>query len=73
MHSIYDEYEDFDFAGSAAVRRILREQMREEQRLAGRRQHGPGDEYDEDDDYGDYDDYDEDEFDNYQEDDRYDD
>ena len=25
MHSFYDDYEDFDFAGSEAVRRILRD------------------------------------------------
>lgn len=73
MRSFYDDYEDFDFAGSAAVRRILREQMREEQRLLGRRHRGPGDEdeyeYDDAEDYGDYD---EAEFDEYQEDYPYD-
>lgn len=69
MYRQYDDFDDFDFANSAVVSRILREQLREEQRHALRRLHGPrdrdwDDDYD-DGDYDDYDDYDEDEFDDY--------
>lgn len=60
MRPLYEEFDDFDFAGSSAVSRILREQRREERRLASRRHHGPAheDRYADSEDYDDYDDYD---------------
>lgn len=65
-----DDFEEFEFADSAAVDRILREQRRDKRRFASRRYHGPEDEnpFDDSEDYGgydDYDDYDDDEFDKY--------
>ena len=80
MRPVYDDFDDFDgfdFADSAVVRRMLREQSREEVRLASRRHHSPTsrrqsedhDGYDDynydsyEDDYETYDDYDDDEFD----------
>lgn len=60
MRSYYDDEEDFDFADSAAVSRILREQMREQRRFASRHHRGPGDDDDFDDDFDDddFDDFD---------------
>ena len=70
MRPLYDEFDDFDFADSAVMNRFIREQLREERRMANRRQHGPGDEHDYDDfddydDYEDFEDYDDEEFDKY--------
>ena len=81
MRTPYDDVEEFDFADNLDVKRIMREQKREELRLARRRsRRGPGDSERFDDlesydfrDFGnygdtaavDYDDYDEDEFDSY--------
>lgn len=78
MRPWYDDFDEFDFDDSAAVKQMLREIQREEIRLASRRKRGPGNkqrwkEEDDDDfeeledyeDYEDYDDYDDDEFDSY--------
>lgn len=80
MRPVYDDFDDFDnydFADSAVVKRILREQAREEIRLSNRRGHGHGsrhqsddfDSFDDDyasyDDYDSYEDYDDDEFDEH--------
>ena len=70
MRPLYDDFDDFDFADSAVMNRFLREQLREERRMAGRRQHGPGHErtFDDYEDYSDveeYDEYNDDEFDEY--------
>ena len=79
MRPLYDDFDEFEFDDSAAVKHILRDLQREEIRMASRRRHGPGakkrysDEF-EDDDYGDsedyeetedFDDYNDDEFDSY--------
>lgn len=78
MRPPYDDSDEFDFGDSLAVRRVIREQKREEIRLAKRRagRHGPstrdpfddlGDDvsFDTTDDFDAYEDYDEDEFDSY--------
>lgn len=76
MRPPYDEYDGFDFADNFAVRKILREQRREQMRMSKRRALGPRDEdsYDDYDDIGRYsnlddhdvyDDYNDDEFDTY--------
>jgi len=70
MRPLYDEFDDFDFADSAAVNRALRKQKRARRRLVGRRYAGPEDEdevenYEDYEDYNDYDDYNDDEFDKY--------
>lgn len=79
MRPLYEDLDDFDFdfADNATVRQMLREQLREERRLAGRRAFGPGsrrkheepdddfDDYENYEEYGEYDDYDDDEFDSY--------
>ena len=81
MRTPYDDVDEFDFADNLDVRRIMREQKREELRLARRRSgRRPGNSERFDDlesnafgDFGnygdtaavDYDDYDEDEFDSY--------
>jgi hypothetical protein len=70
MRPSYDDFDDFDFADSLAVSRLLRDQQREERRLARRRFAGPGDEdsyedYGSYDEYDEFDDYDDDEFDAY--------
>jgi hypothetical protein len=67
MRPLYDEFEDFDFADSPALSRVMREQRRQERRFAS----GKNDwrrteeffEFDEFDDVSDYTDYQEDEFD----------
>ena len=64
MRRLYDDFEEFDFADSATVGRILREQRREERRFASRRYHGPALE-DRADDTEYYADYDDAEFDKY--------
>jgi hypothetical protein len=77
----YDDIDEFEFNDNEIVQRMLREQAREERRMASRRRKGPGngrhpeddldfddEDYDDDfddDDDDDYDDYDEDEFDEY--------
>jgi hypothetical protein len=79
MQATYDFPDDMDFADDAIMRRMRREQRREQQRLATLRSRGPGrrrgnsdygedyDDYGDDDDdgYEDYEDYDDDEFDEY--------
>jgi hypothetical protein len=59
-----DDFDEFEFADSTAVSRLMREQLREERRFASRRHFGPRDE----DDYADIDDVDDDEFSDYGED-----
>ena len=75
MQSNHDFPDDMDFGDDAIMRRMRREQRREQQRLAALRSRGPGrrrgnGDYDEDyydggDDADDYEDYDDDEFDEY--------
>lgn len=77
MRPLYDEFDEFEFDDSVAVKQLLREMEREEIRMAGRRKHSPGnkkrwndefeDEFpdDEFEDYEEYDDYDDNEFDSY--------
>lgn len=80
MRTVYDDIDDFEFDDNEIVKRMLREQAREELQMASRRRHGPSDkrrwedDEDDDDDYDDfddddpdddYDDYDEDEYDEY--------
>jgi hypothetical protein len=81
MRPLYDEFEDFDFGDTDVVSKLMREQQREELRLASRRRsrntkHRWDNAFeDEDEDefsnvssYEEldiYDDYDEDEFDSY--------
>ena len=71
MRPLYDEFEDFDFAESPALSRVMREQRREERRLANRRNDWRRTEdffeLDEFDDVSDYSDYQEDEFDRFAE------
>jgi hypothetical protein len=81
MRPLYDDFDEFDFDDSAAVKQMLREMQREEIRLASRRKRGPGnkqrwtdeddDDLDEFEDYEDYEDYDSDEFDSYSDSDDY--
>lgn len=75
MRPKFDDFDEFAFGDSAAVSRLLREQLKEERRFASRKPHhtSPDDDefFDEPDDYEDYDDdgdYNEDEFDEYSED-----
>lgn len=69
MRPLYDEFEDFDFADSPALSRIMREQRREERRFANRRNDWRRTEEffdsDEFDDVSEYTVYQEDEFDRY--------
>ncbi len=71
MRPLYDEFDEFAFDDSAAVSRILREQRKEERRIASRKPYSPDEDsyLDEMDDFGDFDDdysdYNEDEFDTY--------
>jgi len=76
MRSPYDDHDPFDFEDSTSVKKILREQQREELRHKRRRGRGHAaelsfdDESDFDysgglDDLDDFDEYDEDEFDEY--------
>ncbi|HNP37202.1 MAG TPA: hypothetical protein PKK10_15235 [Woeseiaceae bacterium] len=70
MRPLFDEFDEFAFDDSAAVNRILREQRKEEHRLASRKPYSPDDdsyfdEMDSFDDYEDYNDYNEDEFDTH--------
>jgi hypothetical protein len=78
MRPLYDDFDEFDFDDSAAVKQMLREMQREEIRLASRRKRGPGnkqrwkdeddedfDDFDDFEDYEDYEDYDGEEFDSY--------
>lgn len=81
MRPVYDDFDEFDFDDSVAVKQMLREMQREEMRLASRRRRGPGgkqrwkdednedfgdfDGYEDYKDYKDYEDYDDDEFDSY--------
>lgn len=81
MRPLYDEFEDFDFGDTDVVNKMMREQEREELRLASRRRSRPTkrqwENTDEDEDEFEnvtsyeeldiYDDYDEDEFDSYAE------
>lgn len=76
MRSPYDDHDPFDFEDSTSVKKILREQQREELRHKRRRGRGHAADlsFDDDsdlefsggfDDIDDFDDYDEDEFDEY--------
>lgn len=77
MRPLYDEFDEFEFDDSVAVKQMLREMEREEIRRASRRKHGPGsrkrweDDFDDDfpddevEDYEEYEDYDDNEFDSY--------
>jgi hypothetical protein len=79
MRPLYDEFEDFDFGDTDVVSKMMREQQREELRLASRRRsrntkHRWESAFDDDDEFANvtsyeeldvYDDYDEDEFDSY--------
>ena len=78
MRPLYEDFDELDFGDSDLVQKILREQEREERRMASRRRRGSSAKYtfrpiDEFEDYGspvdfeeiEYDDYDEDEFDRY--------
>ncbi len=66
MRPLHEEFEDFGFEDNSAVRRIIREQRREERHMSSRRFAGPNDdEWDDFDDDDDYSDYDDDEFDSY--------
>ena len=76
MRPLYDDFDEFEFDDSAAVKHILRDLQREEIRMASRRRHGPGtkkrwsDEFEDDDsedfeEVEDFDDYNDDEFDSY--------
>lgn len=81
MRPLYDEFEDFDFGDTDVVNKMMREQEREEQRLASRRRSRPAKRQwestlDDEDEFSSvtsyeeldiYDDYDEDEFDSYAE------
>ncbi len=75
MRPLYDDFDEFDFADNAIVKQMLREQAREQRRLATRRKHGPGskrkrgDEDTEDfadyENYEEYNDYDDNDYDDY--------
>jgi hypothetical protein len=79
MRHFNDEFDEFDFSDDDIVTKIMREQEREERRLASRRHRGSArkhrheafvpqddvDDVDDDDDFEIYDDYDDDEFDTY--------
>ena len=79
MRHFYDELDEFDFSDDDIVTKIMREQEREERRLASRRHRGsakkhrheafePQDEFDDvddDEDFEIYDEYDDDEFDTH--------
>ena len=73
MTRIYDDFDEFEFDDSFAVRKMLQEMRRDElrkaiQRKRGNTQQHHWDDFDDDDEYGasdDYEDYDDDEFDSY--------
>lgn len=80
MRPFYDDFDEFEFDDSVAVKQMLREMEREDLRMASRRRRGPSnkkrwdDDFDDDliadnpgahEDYEIYDDYDDDEFDSY--------
>ena len=79
MRPLYEEFDDFDFGDDDIVAKMMREQEREEYRLASRRRSRPSKRHwleslEADEDFSDvssyeessaYDDYDEDEFDSY--------
>ena len=78
MRPLYEDFDEFDFDDSVAVKQMLREMQREEIRLASRRKRGPShkqrwkdeddDDFEESDsyeDYEEYEDYDGEEFDSY--------
>jgi hypothetical protein len=58
MRPSYDDFDDFEFDDSELMKRMLREQNREQRRLASRRYHGPGSRR-RSRSYSDYSDYDE--------------
>ncbi len=45
MHMGYDDFDEFEFDDNEVVRRVLREQAREEIRWANRRRKGLGDQH----------------------------
>lgn len=70
MRPLYDDFDEFAFDDVGAIRRIMREQQREEMRFSRRNKVGPGDhdswdDDDWDDDDYDYEDYDDEEFDSH--------
>ncbi len=78
MRPPHDDFDDLDidFGDNATARRLLREMIHEQRRLASRRVSGPRSkrehrefdddyDYDDEDDYEEYEDYDDDEFDSY--------
>ena len=79
MRPLYEEFDDFDFGDDDIVAKMMREQEREEYRLASRRRSRPSKRHwqeslEADEEFSDvssyeessaYDDYDEDEFDSY--------
>lgn len=79
MRPFYDDFDESEFGDNEMVNKIMREQEREERRLASHRRRGPSlkrrhevlepqDDVSDDDDYDDFeedDEYDDDEFDTY--------
>tara|TARA_R110002096_G_scaffold154_11_gene804 strand:- start:11159 stop:11365 length:207 start_codon:yes stop_codon:yes gene_type:complete len=65
MRPLHEEFEDFGFEDNSAIRRIMREQRREERRMSSRYYSGSQDEDWDDYEFEDYSDYDEDEFDRH--------
>ena len=76
MRPVYDEFDEFNFNDNDLVSRYMREQEREERKLASKRRRGSfskrhhesfddGDDFDDVESYEDYSEYDEDEFDTY--------
>ena len=76
MRPTYDDFDDFEFDDNDLVSRIIREQEREERRLASKRQRGTTlkrrqeyfdsqEEFSDLESYEDFSDYDDDEFDAY--------
>ena len=72
MTRIYEDFDEFEFDDSLAVRKMLQEMRRDElrkaiQRKRGYTQHKNWDDFDDDayEDYDGYDDYDEEEFDSH--------
>lgn len=76
MRHLYDEFDEIDFSDNDMVARIMREQDREELRLASRRgrrsaakrrheMFEPVEEFSDVESFDEFDDYDDDEFDSY--------
>lgn len=74
MRPVYDDFDEFDFSDNDLVSRYMREQEREERRMANKRRRGSvgrrhpesfDDDFNDLESYEEYDEYDEDEFDTY--------